>query len=124
VHHRVFHYQLKIHQKILLIIIIIQVKICFKPKEKYIFFSIAPKPTKFTYPSHLCVTSNGQLCISFAGSNQLILCEIDGKVIVSSDSIFMYNRNFAFFHRKSLVMVIKVWLMVISNKLNLILLMV
>ena len=38
---------------------------------------------KFTYPSHLCVTSNGQLCISFAGSNQLILCEIDGKVIVS-----------------------------------------
>lgn len=39
--------------------------------------------TKFTYPSHLCVTSNGQLCISFAGSNQLIFCEIDGKVIVS-----------------------------------------
>ncbi|CAF0741100.1 unnamed protein product [Adineta steineri] len=40
-----------------------------------------PKAAKFTYPSHLCVTANGQLCISFAGSNQLILCEIDGKVI-------------------------------------------
>ena len=43
---------------------------------------LAPKLMKFTYPSHLCVTSNGQLCISFAGSNQLILCEIDGKVLV------------------------------------------
>ncbi|UJR32078.1 hypothetical protein I4U23_019546 [Adineta vaga] len=41
----------------------------------------APKSPRFTHPSHLCVTSNGQLCISFAGSNQLILCEIDGKVI-------------------------------------------
>ena len=46
-------------------------------------FFVAPKQTKFTYPSHLCVTSNGQLCISFAGSNQLILCEIEGKGIVS-----------------------------------------
>jgi len=43
--------------------------------------SAAPKSAKFTYPSHLCVTSHGQICISFAGSNQLILCEIDGKVI-------------------------------------------
>lgn len=39
------------------------------------------KPLKLTYPSHICVTSNGQLCVSYAGSNQLILCEIDGKVI-------------------------------------------
>ncbi len=46
-------------------------------------YFIASKPARFTYPSHLCVTSNGQLCISFAGSNQLILCEMDGKVIVS-----------------------------------------
>ncbi|CAF1220436.1 unnamed protein product [Adineta ricciae] len=44
-------------------------------------FVVASKQTKLTYPSHLCVTSNGQLCISFAGSNQLILCEIDGKVV-------------------------------------------
>ncbi|CAF0745669.1 unnamed protein product [Adineta ricciae] len=39
------------------------------------------KPAKFTYPSHLCITSSGQMCISYAGSNQLILCEIDGKVL-------------------------------------------
>lgn len=39
------------------------------------------KSTRFTYPSHVCVTSNGQICISFAGSNQLILCEVDGKVL-------------------------------------------
>jgi len=44
--------------------------------------SAASKSSKFTYPSHVRVTSNGQLCISFAGSNQLILCEIDGKVLV------------------------------------------
>ncbi|CAF1005665.1 unnamed protein product [Adineta steineri] len=42
--------------------------------------NVVKSPT-FTYPSHLCITSNGQLCISFAGSNQLILCEIDGKVV-------------------------------------------
>ena len=39
--------------------------------------------TKFAYPSHICITSNGQLCISYAGSHQLIFCEVDGKVIVS-----------------------------------------
>lgn len=43
---------------------------------------LAPQSTSFAYPSHLCVTSNGQLCISFAGSNHLVLCEIDGKVVV------------------------------------------
>ena len=44
--------------------------------------SATSKPAKFTYPSHLCITSSGQMCISYAGSNQLILCEIDGKVLV------------------------------------------
>ncbi|CAF3085678.1 unnamed protein product [Rotaria sp. Silwood2] len=39
------------------------------------------KTKKFTYPSHICVTSSGHLCISFTGSNQLIFCEIDGKVL-------------------------------------------
>ncbi len=48
------------------------------------------KPAKFAYPSHVCVTSNGQLCITFAGSNQLILCEIDGKVIVSLLVLYIY----------------------------------
>lgn len=43
----------------------------------------AQKPAKFAYPSHICVTNNGQLCISYSGSNQLVHCEIDGKVIVS-----------------------------------------
>jgi hypothetical protein len=52
---------------------------------------------KFTYPSHLCVTSNGQLCISFAGSNQLILCEIDGKVIVSLFLLIKLNNKYYFF---------------------------
>lgn len=37
----------------------------------------------FTYPSHLCVTSHGHLCISYAGSNQLVFCQMDGKVLVS-----------------------------------------
>jgi len=55
----------------------------FIEKRKNRKYSIGSKPRKFTYPSHICVTSNGQLCISFAGSNRLILCEIDGKVIVS-----------------------------------------
>jgi len=51
---------------------------------------------EFSYPSHLCVTSNGQLCISFAGSNQLILCEIDGKVIVSLFLLIKLNNSFFF----------------------------
>lgn len=46
--------------------------------------------TRFTYPSHVCVTSNGQICVSFAGSNQLILCEIDGKVLVKERTEFDY----------------------------------
>ncbi|CAF3329436.1 unnamed protein product [Rotaria socialis] len=41
----------------------------------------ASKVKDFRYPSHICVTSNEQLYISFAGSNQLVLCDIDGKVI-------------------------------------------
>jgi hypothetical protein len=49
------------------------------------------KPAKFSYPSHVCVTSNGQLCITFSGSNQLILCEIDGKVIVSLLVLYLYK---------------------------------
>ena len=43
---------------------------------------LASSTPKFAYPSHVCVTSNGQLCVSFTGSNQLILCEVDGRVIV------------------------------------------
>jgi hypothetical protein len=68
-------------------------------------YFIASKSARFTYPSHLCVTSNGQLCISFAGSNQLILCEMDGKVLVSLFRIF---ENFIGFCRKLLVMVMQV----------------
>ncbi|CAF0905294.1 unnamed protein product [Rotaria sordida] len=43
--------------------------------------SATPKTPRFTYPSHVCVTSSGHLCVSFTGSNQLIFCEIDGKVL-------------------------------------------
>ncbi|CAF5227506.1 unnamed protein product, partial [Rotaria magnacalcarata] len=41
----------------------------------------ASKVKDFRYPSHTCVTSNKLLYISFAGSNQLVLCDIDVKVI-------------------------------------------
>ena len=47
------------------------------------FSVVGSKVPKFTHPSHLCVTSNEQLCISFSGSNQIIFCEMNGKVIVS-----------------------------------------
>ncbi|CAF2951320.1 unnamed protein product [Rotaria sp. Silwood2] len=40
------------------------------------------KTPKFTYPSNVCITSSEHLCISFTGSNQLIFCEVDGKVLV------------------------------------------
>ncbi|CAF1144823.1 unnamed protein product [Rotaria sp. Silwood1] len=43
--------------------------------------STPSKTMKFTYPSHICITSSGHLCISFTGSNQLIYCEVDGKVL-------------------------------------------
>jgi len=50
------------------------------------------KTMKLSYPSHICMTSNGQLCISYAGSNQLIFCEVDGKVIVN-EKIFVFERK-------------------------------
>jgi hypothetical protein len=69
-----------------------------KKQHKIEFFYLTGgKIKKFTYPSHLCITSNGQLCISFAGSNQLILCAIDGKVLVSLFFMFVYDKNISFF---------------------------
>ena len=44
---------------------------------------LGSKAMNFTYPSHVCVTSHGHLCISYAGSNQLVFCQMDGKVLVS-----------------------------------------
>ena len=42
----------------------------------------AQQKNPFAYPSHLCVTNDKHLCVSFAGSNQLIYAQLDGRVIV------------------------------------------
>ncbi|CAF0797477.1 unnamed protein product [Didymodactylos carnosus] len=38
-----------------------------------------PKTT-LRYPTYICVTSGGELIISFSGSNQLLACDMTGKV--------------------------------------------